>query len=174
MSGDYHSIWLMPPLEQEQAFAAIVGSLARRFHSPVFQPHLTLVEDMPRSCEELKPILEQAAEGMAPFEAPIESVEESALYYRSFYARFRVTPQLRALKERAVKLFGVGSVETFMPHISLAYGVAESPEKSKAIAALQSELQGMSVTFDRVCIVSSSQQTPIEEWRIRDQVRLLA
>lgn len=174
MSGDYHSIWLMPPSDQEEAFGAIVRDLAKRFGSPVFQPHLTLVEDMPRSCEELKPLVELVAEGMASFEAPIETVEESELYYRSFYARFPVTPELRALKERAVDLFKVGSVETFMPHISLAYGVAESPEKAKAVADLRGKLQGRSVRFDRVCIVSSSQQTPIEEWRIRYEARLSA
>ncbi len=174
MSGDYHSIWLMPPSDQEEAFAAIVCDLAKRFESPVFQPHLTLVEDMPRSCEELKPLVEQVADGMASFDAPVETVEESELYYRSFYARFPVTPQLRMLKEKAVGLFKVGSVETFMPHISLAYGVAKSPEKTDAIAALRSELQGRSVRFDRVCIVSSSQQTPIEEWRIRYEARLSA
>lgn len=174
MSGDYHSIWLMPPPEQEQVFTAIVRDLAKQFGSPVFQPHLTLVEDMPRSCEELKPVLEQTAKGMAPFEAAVETVEESGLYYRSFYARFPVTPPLRALKERAVELFGVGSVETFMPHISLAYGVSDSAEKSKAVAALHRELRGMSVMFNRVCIVSSSQQTPIEEWQIRHEARLPA
>jgi 2'-5' RNA ligase len=174
MTGDYHSIWLMPPAELEEAFAAIVKGLAKRFGSPIFQPHLTLVEDMLRSWEELAPLAEQMAEGMISFEAPVESVEESELYYRSFYARFPVTPQLRMLKERAVGLFKVGSVETFMPHISLAYGVTESLEKAKAIAELQRELQGMSVSFDRVCIVRSSQQTPIEEWQIRYQARLPA
>jgi 2'-5' RNA ligase len=174
MSGDYHSIWLMPPSDQEEAFAAIVRDLAKRFDSPVFQPHLTLVEDMPRGWEELKPLVDQLVDGMAVFEAPIETVEESELYYRSFYARFPVTPQLKLLKERVVGIFGVGSVETFMPHISLAYGVAESPEKAKAVAALRNELQGMSVTFDRICIVSSSQQTPIEEWRIGYEAYLSA
>jgi 2'-5' RNA ligase len=174
MSGDYHSIWLMPPSDQEEFFAAIVRSLAKRFDSPVFQPHLTLVEDMPRSCDELKPLAEQVAAAVASFEAAVETVEESELYYRSFYARFPVTSQLRTSKEKAVDLFKVGSVESFMPHISLAYGVAKSLEKADAIAVLRNKLQGMSVRFDRVCIVSSSQQTPIEEWRIRYEARLSA
>ncbi|MGO4387645.1 2'-5' RNA ligase family protein [Microvirga sp. 2YAF29] len=174
MSGVYHSIWLMPPADQEEAFSTIARDLAKRFGSPVFQPHLTLVEDMPRSCEELKPLAEQVASGIAPFEAPVETVEESELYYRSFYARFPVTVQLRMLKERAVDLFKVGSVEAFMPHISLAYGVAKSPEKTDAIAVLRNGWQGRSVRFDRICIVASSQQTPIEEWRIRYEARLSA
>jgi len=167
MASDYHSIWLMPRSEDKAKFAAIVRDLAERFQSPVFQPHLTLVEDMPRSCEELRPLLDRLTEGMACFEAPVSTVEESPLYYRSFYALFPVMEPLRALKEKAVGLFNVGSVQTFMPHISLAYGVAESTEKARAITALQAELNGMSVSFDRVCIVSSSQHTPIEDWTIR-------
>ncbi|MCG7391624.1 2'-5' RNA ligase family protein [Microvirga sp. ACRRW] len=172
MSGDYHSIWLMPIAEQEQKFASIVRDLAKRFNSPVFQPHLTLVEDMPRSCEDLQPLVEQLADGVASFQASVGSVEESELYYRSFYARFPVVPQLKLLKERAVDLFKVGSLETFMPHISLAYGVTQSDEKTRQIAALQSKLQGLNVTFNRVCIVSSSQQTPIEQWKIRHEATL--
>jgi len=172
MRTEYHSIWLMPCFEHEKMFSEIVQALAKRFDTPVFQPHLTLVEDMPRTCEELKPLLTQVAEGASSFDASVETVEESPLYYRSFYARFPVVAPLRMLKEKAVGLFGVGSVETFMPHISLAYGVEEGAEKSQAITALQSKLAGTSVHFDRVCIVSSSQHTPIDEWAIRCGVSL--
>jgi 2'-5' RNA ligase len=172
MKTDFHSIWLMPSGMDEDRFSRIVRDLAKRFDSPVFQPHLTLVEDMPRGCEELKPTLEKLADGMTSFEASVEAVEESSLYYRSFYARFPVIAPLRMLKEKAVRLFGVGSIETFMPHISLAYGVPESPEKIAAILELQRGLQGVNVSFDRVCIVSSSQQTPIEEWTIRASASL--
>jgi len=174
MTAEYHSIWLMPRTEDEQRFSAIVRNLAKRFDSPDFQPHLTLVEDMPRPCDELKPLLERLTEGMTSFSAPVEAVEESPLYYRSFYARFPITGPLKTLKEKAVGLFGVGSIETFMPHISLAYGVPESSEKTAAIAALQGDIRGMTVIFDRVCIVSSSQHTPIEEWAIRHSSRLRA
>jgi len=172
MKTEYHSIWLMPCSEHERLFSEAVQSLARRFGCPVFQPHLTLVEDMPRTCEELEPLLTQVAEGVASFEAGVETVEESPLYYRSFYARFPAVAPLKALKEKAVELFGVGSIETFMPHISLAYGVQESADKSQAIAALERGMTGMSVRFDRVCIVSSSQHTPIEEWAIRSCIAL--
>ncbi len=172
MKTEYHSIWLMPRLEQEKMFSEIVQDLAKRFASPVFQPHLTLVEDMPRTCEELEPLLTQVAEGAASFEAGIETIEESPLYYRSFYARFPVVAPLRTMKEKAVAVFGVGDIEAFMPHISLAYGVPESSEKSQAMAVLHGRMAGMNVYFDRVCIVSSSQHTPIEEWGIRRSIAL--
>jgi 2'-5' RNA ligase len=164
----------MPCSEDEQRFSAVVQKLAAHFDSPAFQPHLTLVEDMPRTCEELELLLIRLADRAVSFEAQVEAIEESALYYRSFYARFPVVSPLRSLKEKAVDLFGVGSLDTFTPHISLAYGIPESPEKSQAIAALQSKLRGMSVTFNRVCIVSSSQHTPIEEWAIRKAIPLRA
>jgi 2'-5' RNA ligase len=167
MSNSHHSIWLMPRLEDEERFAALVQDLALRFRSPVFQPHLTLVEDMPRSAEELTPLLQSLTDGAASFPAQVERVEESELYYRSFYARFPVVPALKTLKQNAVDLFGVGSLDSFMPHISLAYGVPADEEKHRAVAELHERLHGLNVMFDRVCIVSSSQQTPIEEWKTR-------
>jgi 2'-5' RNA ligase len=172
MKTEYHSIWLMPCLEHEERLQAIVQDLAGLFDSPVFQPHLTLVEDMPRACEELQPLLQQVADGVASFDVRVEGIEESPLHYRSFYARFPMAKALREMKQRAVDLFGVGSVETFMPHISLAYGVQESAEKSKVIASLQGTLQNLNVHFDRLCIVSSSQHTPIEDWTIRYDIQL--
>lgn len=174
MKTEYHSIWLMPCPEHEKMFSEVVQDLAKRFDSPVFQPHLTLVEDMARTCEELEALLTQVAAGAGPFDAGVETVEESPLYFRSFYARFPVSIPLRAIKERAVTLFGVGSVASFMPHISLAYGVQESPGKSETIAALRQRLTGISIHFDRVCIVASSQHTPIEEWVIRSCIVLRA
>ncbi len=172
MRTNYHSIWLMPCAEHERRFSEVVQDLARRFGSPVFQPHLTLVEDMPRTCEELEPLLARVAEGAASFEAGVETVEGSPLYYRSLYARFPVVAPLKAMKIKAVEGFGVGSIETFVPHISLAYGVQESSDKSRAVAVLQRRMMGMGVRFDRVCIVASSQHTPIEEWAIRSYISL--
>ncbi|MEZ0169351.1 haloacid dehalogenase [Microvirga sp. TS319] len=172
MKTEYHSIWLMPCATQERMLSGIVRDLAGRFESPIFQPHLTLVEDMPRTCEELQPLLAQVAEDASAFDAPVETVEESGLYYRSFYARFPVVQPLRVMKTKAVEVFRVGNVESFMPHISLAYGVQEGPEKSRSMGDLRERLAGMSVRFDRICIVSSSQQTPIEEWAIRSSVPL--
>lgn len=173
MTSGYHSIWLMPRAEDERTFETVVRALAARFDSPVFQPHLTLVEDMPRACEDLEPVLARLADGVRRFQSSVDAVEESPLYYRSLYARFAVDAPLRSLKEKAVGLFGVGSLGTFVPHVSLAYGVPESPDKTHAVAALRRDLQGMALTFDRICIVASSQNTPIEQWAIRRSVPLL-
>lgn len=172
MTLDEHSIWLMPRADDETRFATIVHELAERFDSPIFRPHLTLVEDMPRSCDRLVPLLDELALGEERIVSAIEAVDETPLYFRSLYARFAPVPALMALKRKAVGIFGVGSLDSFVPHISLAYGVSKSADKAASVSLLQAQLAGLEVEFDRVCIVSSSQGTPIDRWEIKAERRL--
>jgi len=170
--SDYHSIWLMPASADAVLFDGIVRNLAGEFSTPVFQPHLTLVEDMPRSPAELQPLLEVAARGQRELAVRIEAVTGSDLYFRSLYAAFDKLSALMELKRRAIASFGVGDIANFLPHVSLAYGVADGADKQAAIARLHMECAGRTVLFDRLAIVSSSQHTPIEDWKIVAEIAL--
>lgn len=162
----------MPAALHQARFEHIGRGLAARFNSPVFQPHLTLVEDMPRSSAELAPLLEKLAVEARIFETEITEVSGSDLYYRSLYAAFQKSPELMLLKELSVGLFEKGDISSFMPHISLAYGVETTPDKASAIGEFNKEFAGMPVVFDRIAVVSSSQQTAIEEWAIVHDLQL--
>jgi hypothetical protein len=59
-----------------------------------------------------------------------------------------------------------------MPHISLAYGVAETLEKRDAVAEAENLLLGRPIRFDRVCVVASGKELPIEGWAIRSTAAL--
>ncbi|MGH6763702.1 MAG: 2'-5' RNA ligase family protein [Phyllobacterium sp.] len=163
---EFHSIWLMPSQANETWFSETVADLAGRFGTPVFQPHLTLVEDMPRSSAELAPLLAQVGEGARAIEMEIAGVTGSDLYFRSLYAAFPKNGDLLALKESSILAFGKGDIEGFMPHVSLAYGVPDGPDKERAIAQLHAAMTGAAINFDRIAIVSSSRHTPLDQWKI--------
>jgi 2'-5' RNA ligase len=166
MSG-VHSIWLMPAADDAEALERMVGDFSGRFGSPRFRPHLTLVEDMERSVGDLAPLVEEVAAGIGPFAAPVETIGVSALFFRSFYARFAAEGPLLELKRRAIEKILPGDIAEFMPHISLAYGVAETLEKRDAVAEAENLLLGRPIRFDRVCVVASGKELPIEGWAIR-------
>jgi len=172
--SDFHSIWLMPAAADAVLFDGIVRNLAEEFSVPVFQPHLTLVEDMPRSAAELQPLLEATAKGQGELAVRIDAVTGSDLYFRSLYAAFDKQTALMELKRRAIASFGVGDIASFMPHVSLAYGVADGAAKQAVIARLHAELADRMPAFDRVAIVSSSQHTPIEDWNVVAEVAFAA
>jgi 2'-5' RNA ligase len=174
MSPGVHSIWLMPAASDVAMLRRAVDDFAARFGSPRFQPHLTLVEDMERSAADLAPLIEAVAAGIGPFTAPVAAIAVSALFFRSFYARFVAKGPLLELKRRAIEKILPGDIAGFMPHISLAYGVEETLAKRDAVAEAENLLLGSPIRFDRVCVVASGKELPIESWAIRVESPLSA
>jgi len=163
-----HSLWLMPAPSDEALLAGIVGELSRRFGTPLFAPHLTLQGDTETTPELLEQAITAAADAVEAFAEPISLVEGSDAYFRSFYARFAVSPVLAKLKQ-ALDPEGFSS---FMPHVSLLYGPVEAAAKAAAIAEINARIAGHAIRFDRVGIVTSGQDVPIADWRVVASVAL--
>lgn len=167
-----HSIWLRPAQDDLIFLENIVGDLGGRFNSPIFEPHATLVPDMKQSAEDLLPQVLSLAIGRKPLELLIEDVTGSEAYFRSFYAVLQKTPALMRLKQDSLEISSEASLQSFMPHVSLAYGVEETTLKQLEIDRLKKELSGRKLRFDRLVIVSSSSDTPIDQWHVKHEVYL--
>ena len=124
-----HSIWLSPAHDDLIFLETIVRDLSKRFHSPAFEPHATLVPDMNCSAEALLPQVKSLAIGHKPLELTIDDVTGSEAYFRSFYAALEKAPALTRLKQDSLEISGEASLQSFMPHVSLAYGVDDSTIK---------------------------------------------
>ncbi|CAH1659312.1 conserved hypothetical protein [Hyphomicrobiales bacterium] len=162
MTARIHSLWLMPAPSDEALLAGIVGDLSGRFGTPLFTPHLTLQGDTETTPEFLEQAIAAAAGAVEAFAEPVSLVEGSDAYFRSFYARFAVSPALAKLKQ-ALDPEGLAS---FMPHVSLLYGPVAAAAKAAAIAEIDTRLAGHSIRFDRIGIVTSGQDVPIADWRV--------
>ncbi len=162
MTAPIHSIWLMPAPEDAALLAGFVADLSGRFGTPLFTPHLTVAGDTDRPVTTLATAIAEAAREVSAFSETVAAIETSEAFFRSFYARFAVTPPLAALKRR---LDGQAT-EAFMPHVSLLYGPVEAGPKTQAAAQVSSTLIGRAIRFDRLCVVTSGQDVPIEQWRV--------
>ena len=169
-----HSIWLSPAHDDLIFLETIVRDLSKRFHSPAFEPHATLVPDMNCSAEALLPQVKSLAIGHKPLELAIDDVTGSEAYFRSFYAALEKAPALMRLKQDSLEISGEASLQSFMPHVSLAYGVDDSTIKHSEMQRLAKELSGRKLRFDRLVIVSSSSDTPIDEWHVKHEIYLRA
>lgn len=163
-----HSLWLMPAPSDEAMLAGIVGSLSSRFGTPLFAPHLTLQGDTETTPAALERAIAAAAETIKAFSEQVSVVEGSDAYFRSFYARFAVSPALAKLKQA----LDPAGYESFMPHVSLLYGPVEAAAKAAAIAEIDARLAGRAIRFDRIGIVTSGQDVPIADWRVVSSVVL--
>lgn len=169
--GEWHSIWLMPAKDDLADLQVIVRRLAAGLGSPVFCPHLTLVEDMQRSASDLANVLVSGFTDAAAFESPVTAIDGLPLFFRSLYAGFEPTGELLALKRQAIAQFSRGDIETYMPHISLAYGATEDT-RAPLLDDLRRELVGRRIRFDAIAVVNSAQSVPIEDWTIVHRLQL--
>ncbi|WP_449256303.1 2'-5' RNA ligase family protein [Bosea sp. (in: a-proteobacteria)] len=168
MTRRIHSLWLMPSPVDEAMLTDLMGALSERFGSPPFAPHLTLKGDTQMPLATLEQAVAAAAAATPAFAEPVARVEGSEAFFRSFYARFAVSPALAALK----RALDPAELDGFMPHVSLLYGPVAPDAKAAAIAETDARLAGRSIRFDRIGIVTSGQDVPIADWRVMAQASL--
>lgn len=166
------SIWLVPAAADEAELRAIIHDLALAFGQAQFSPHLTLAGDVLASESELARLVRAAADGIPRFEAVIEAVDIRDVFFRCLYARFSLCDGLARLRACLVSELGIGPDSGFTPHVSLLYGAKDSIQKRAAQNRLAATLVGRRICFDRVCVVASAEEIPIEEWQVRATVHL--
>lgn len=159
------SIWLMPAESDAALLRGIVAELSARFGTPAFEPHLTLAGDLHGSWGAYVPLLDGLAEASASFSQPVEKVVLTDAYFRAFYAAFARSPALDRLKRLCVAATG-GSIDDFTPHVSLLYGKVDETGKAVAAEEVERRLSGARITFDRVVVTNSSDNVPVNEWRV--------
>jgi 2'-5' RNA ligase len=162
MTAPIHSIWLMPAAQDGSLLSGIVTGLSQRFGTPLFTPHLTVRGDTDMPLPALTAAIAETASKVAAFSEIVAGIETSEAFFRSFYARFAVAPSLATLKQQ---LDGQAT-EAFMPHVSLLYGPVAAALKAEAAAEVATSLAGRPIRFDRLCVVTSGQDVPIDQWRI--------
>lgn len=157
-----HSIWLMPCAEDGEFLSGLLADFAGRFGTPVFTPHLTIRGDTSLAVAALEAGVTEVASDVPAFSEAITAIEASDTYFRSFYARFGVSAPLGQLKQR----LDPGAAEAFLPHVSLLYGFIPVAAKASLAHEFQQVLAGRQITFDRLCVVRSGQDIPIDEWAV--------
>jgi len=168
MTVPVHSLWLMPEAADAASLAGIVASLAGRFGTPDFTPHLTIAGDTDRPVTVLADAIADAARAVTAFSEIVLGIETSAAYFRSYYANFAVSAPLAALKQR----LDADAGEPFLPHVSLLYGPVAARPKAEAAAQVSAALTGQPIRFDRLCVVTSGADVPIADWRIVETAML--
>jgi hypothetical protein len=165
MAAEVYSVWLMPEPVWQRTFMGAVRDLSARFRTPRFEPHLTLIGGSPFDRADLERKVEAALPGVAPFSQPIRDIVTGDAFFRSFYALFAAEGVLLDLKHRIDRAVRGVEAPEFMPHVSLLYGSVEPGAKAAAAAEYRAAMAGLTVRFERVEIVRSGDEVPIEQWQ---------
>jgi hypothetical protein len=112
----------MPEGEEAAGLRRVIEDLARRFGTPRFEPHVTLLPGLPG---DEGGILEKAAgfaPSLPPFEVRLGEPEGGGTYFRRLIARAEPTTALVDGHRLAARSFDRASDPEFLPHLSLLYG----------------------------------------------------
>ena len=127
MKGAGFSLWIVPDGEVHRRLAALIGALARRFGSPVFDPHVTLLAGLPGPAASVVARAPEVMRGAKAFPIRFVGPEKGESYFRSLYLHVEPSPQLLALHAAAREAFGRTEKAPFFPHLSLMYGAPPPP-----------------------------------------------
>ena len=172
LTCETYSVWLMPESDWAREFKRIVDDLADCFETPRFVPHLTLIGGQPFDRVDLGRRVKSLVAGSRSIWRPIVDVALGDAYFRSFYALFGAEGALLSLKQRTDRaVLGVEQAG-FIPHVSLLYGTVEAGRKAAAGVEIRAKLTGQTVRFDRIEIVYSGDDVPVEHWETVEAFRL--
>jgi len=123
----------MPPKDKNRRLKRHILDLSKRFASPAFEPHVTLLGRLEGTELELRSNASILASRLTPVVIQLEEVGYLNEYFRCLFIRVARSRSLLEAYERAVETFGADEQLKFMPHLSLVYADLNKDAKLRAI-----------------------------------------
>ncbi len=131
-----HTLWFVPPPPAQETLNKIVRALSQKYQAPVFEPHLTLLDDIPITETAAVKKTRQLAGKITPFTVELAEVSASTTYDHCVFVRVKATAALLQANMGAKKIFAAENTP-FTPHISLLYGNYPVDLRIKIAAAIK-------------------------------------
>lgn len=139
MRAKGYSIWLIPAGEVYRKLAEIISQLSKKYSTPNFEPHLTLIGDLLRSEEEIISKTLELAEQLKPFEINLKKADYFDEYFKCLFIRAERSKEVIKANNIAREAFNLKLDPEYMPHLSLMYGNLSPETKEKILADLGKE-----------------------------------
>jgi 2'-5' RNA ligase len=160
-----YSLWLLPERAMQERMAALVATLAPRFATRAFPPHVTVQGDLRHRLKDMTAAATALAQGMAVQRVRVRGIEQSMHYYRAFYLAFDGFEAFAPLVQRSAQRFGTEHGLSPFPHLSLAYGTLGSDAKDRLATEFAAHVP-LEMVFDRLAISLSGDGVGIASWRV--------
>ncbi|MEM1255501.1 MAG: hypothetical protein AAGI69_23945 [Cyanobacteria bacterium P01_H01_bin.21] len=145
MSASYYSFWLVPQEPDLTYFQGVINTLAKRFGTIPFCPHVTLYSGPAPALTQLPSV--------APIELVIDTIQWESRFSKTLYVQLVSSPPLGQLVNQLVAAIPHAQPPALDPHLSLLYHHLE-PAAQKAMAETIS-LPRATVRFDQVQTVAA-------------------
>ncbi len=164
MAALEHSIWLTLDAASEARLSAVIDPLAAEYGRPAFRPHVTFLGDLASDWEATAAAVD-ALDWPAARAARVRGVDWGGTYFTAIFLELEVAPEMFTLRDGVARALTGAAPKPYTPHASLAYGPIEAAEKARLIEGFRAEFAGAEFELAEVSVVSSSVDTPIEDWK---------
>jgi 2'-5' RNA ligase len=135
-----YSLWFEPNGEVAYKIGGYIRKLSKKYDTPLFSPHVTLLGGLSASEVELVPYTNMLAASITPFKLMLTRTGYRNRYYQSLFVHVEDTNRLQEIRDRACRLFGLEN-EAYTPHLSLMYGDLSKEEKERILNLIGREFQ---------------------------------
>lgn len=160
----YH-LWLMPFGEAYPLLAATIAELSRRHGAPIFEPHVTLLGDLPGSEEEIVPLSSLLARQLNSYDIHLTTPAQEEQYFRCLFVKVQETSAVMEANVRGKRIFNQPNDPPYRPHLSLLYGSYPVSLKARIIADLPS-FQGVHFAVTTLHLIRAESTNPKDWHRI--------
>lgn len=159
------SLWLQPIGQAYDRLADIIKQLSEQYHTPLFEPHVTLIGGLIGKPEALVTRTAQLAKFIRPSIVTLTTVDYLDEYFRCLFATVEKTKWLADANTKARKIFHREDDPEFMPHLSLMYGDLSPTTKQRIIVEIGSRLE---MSFPTTLHLWSTNGTPQEWYKVQE------
>ncbi len=166
----HHVLWLLPPDEVRERFARLINDLAEANDTPVFDPHITLLEGLDGEEDLLRAHAQDLAAELRPLELRLTETDYLDEFHRALFIRVEPVPALLAARAAAQKRFATMNKREFMPHMSLLYGKLTVPVKESLLDGIGRQFDLPFRVNDMLLVAIAGPQPG--DWRYVERFRL--
>lgn len=172
MTRTAHSVWLVPGDQTRDRLSTCIDALARRSGAAVFEPHVTLLGDIPGNSARSRDACLQRIKPQGSVVATVTGLVQTNAYFMSLFLDLALDPDLTDLRSDLAKAVGLDHPGTYRPHISLAYGMAQGALDGPELDEIERAFLGTQVALTKAVIVASGQNIPIPDWHSLHEISL--
>ncbi len=156
----YH-LWLKPSGSAYTLLATTIAELARTYDGPLFEPHVTLLSNLPGAEEEVAARAAQLANSLEPFEIQLGGPGYKDQYFQCLFLQVAQAPGIMEAHQHARRTF-LKHEAYFMPHLSVLYGNYPPALKEQIIPTLSRNL-AVRLSVDKVDLIRADSDDP-KDW----------
>jgi 2'-5' RNA ligase len=124
-----YSLWLVPEGIVNDRLEKTIKELSRKYNTPLFKPHVTLLGSIECSEEEILSKAGEVAGRIKSYEIKLTHTDMLDEFFRALFIRVEETQEVMGANTVARSVFDRNSGPDYMPHLSLLYG--DFPEEQK-------------------------------------------